>query len=855
MGKLFQAVKKYYDDLLKLQNNQEKNFLKETKFANLYKETPKIKYLNFFINDVNKNARNYFGSRDEFIKFIKDNKDVFNERSVDIPEAYFKKDQCKIDVKSVDYEKILDRIEQRLGEKQTNALLEKFKAYNPEALLKETHPFKELTDTYKQDLNNLNLTPEKIKEYQEALDYSSDELIEKHEENLDDLIDAVSISRDLEATPKLADIANEVGVNQEQFLALKVNASTLLFGPMTEQEHDFLLPFANNQPVYTEEYKNKIMALDNLINEKQLIPNGVVGETDFKEYGFIDYFNKATELKELLIAHQSIDDIDLKAESLERISLKTKELKEVSAKYNDVIDFIKENFDLSKTALPGNVYAGRPHEVNDGNLNTYIPNLPVRWDKENAAYGVILNGFAQLKGAAKKAGVSIEEYMNNPIKSFYKGARNFFKEVDDKYYLPKDNNSLGKRIARAMVTEENDYTMISRGYGIYARGIEFLNATSDFDNNTLKNVVSNAAGNSIYNIYNHESSRMFANRNEPDYKSLQNIFALGNDVDYLYMVSTKFYDDNQNKGPLDPYYDHKIASMKNVNPLNETRRAMETIKDYLVERKNIYDEVAALNNPDLMMKDNVNIPSVFIASQNYLKDFIIKNNVNIFDLDKKQTKEIVAYLSDPISAFENKYRKNPNLFVPDLSENFNVLKQAYKAEHRNLYKAEGDKFISNFAEINNASGKLNAGKNIAKIIEDNQGGFWERNIGTTSKQYKAVEESILAASDPNSPTYGDMSTSKFFAEKYIAHKLPLGKTFDDLKPNEKRRVEFCQSIIATANKLEEDKIKDNDTSYIAPDNPQFQGKVKKDSDLGLETSNQIVPDSNELVNENIIEQQ
>ena len=57
MGKLFDAIKKNYEALLKFQNDQEQDYLKTTNFNNLYKVQSNINYLNFMIDEVNSNAK------------------------------------------------------------------------------------------------------------------------------------------------------------------------------------------------------------------------------------------------------------------------------------------------------------------------------------------------------------------------------------------------------------------------------------------------------------------------------------------------------------------------------------------------------------------------------------------------------------------------------------------------------------------------------------------------------------------------------------------------------------------------------------------------------------------------------
>ncbi len=857
MGKLFDAIKKNYEALLKFQNDQEQDYLKTTNFNNLYKVQSNINYLNFMIDEVNSNAREYFGDYDKYRKYLNDNSDIYPKNAYNIPKARYTYTGL-VDVKTDDFKAIFDSLENTIGKNKTDLLISKFEKYNPEANLKvESHPFNDKIQGIINDLDVFNLEQSKLNSYKDALLYANNELIIKKGFNeVDHVIDAISLTRDTKSKEYIKDYANEIGSNGEKVDAFKENTNALLFDPKNNEKKELLKPFVSHEPSFSEEYKNKIIALDKLITEKGLIPDGAVGETDFKEYGFIDYFDKAKELKNAILNYEAKANAEEKEQDLENIVLKSNELKEISNKYNDVIDFIKTNFDLNKIALPGNVYGGRPHDLDHGNINSYIPNLPVRWDYENAPYGVILSGFAQLKGAAKLANVSIEEYLNNPVKSYLKGAKKFLENEDDKYILTRgDGNTLGKRIAHALVMDENAYKTNMTLYSRVNRGVEFLNTTSNLDDNSLKNVISSAAGVSLYSVYDHSADVLFADKFENDYDSLQNMFALGGLTDNLLSLSNKYYNSDINKPDLFESYNTTIKSMKDVNPLNQTRRVMETIKDYMVERKRLFEE-RKTNYNGISLEDKIKPAAVFVAAKKYMNDYIYKNNINLLSLDKKHRQEVFDFLEDPVKAFEKKYEDEPNFYKTklngDLLENADTIGNEVKKEFSKLYKQSGDDFIKAFKDINNQTKGLNSNKNLNDIIFDNKGGYWEQKIGTTSKEYRALASAFVAATNPESPTYGDLNGVGVYAQKYIDHKLPVGADFNKLKENEKRRIEFCHTIIGAINKMKMDKQMEENKVVLAPDNNVFQDNLKKALDANPENNN-IIQDE-EIANENIIEQ-
>ena len=851
MGKLFEKIKNEYNSLKNFEDIQNKDYLNNVHYNNLYKAYHDVSYVNFMIEELNRGHVKYFGSEQNYLDFL-NNKNLFPGNTRSIPTI--SNDRGVIKASNYDFEAIFDAIEKAIGSSKVEELLRYQDNYEKEKGISITHPFDSLTKNMIADLKLLNLSEEEVKKFSDDLNYINDELVEKHGDDLvDNVIDGLSYKRDAEARKHIKEVGISHGVDGDKFQSLNDNiTTTITFLPNTSEDKEFLKPFTNTNPIISEEYKNKILALDKLITEKGLIPNGLVGESDFKEYGFIDYFNKVEEVKQLVCEHKKLTDPDEKLAKLNQIHEKTNELRQVNKDYEEVIQFIKDNFDLNKVDVPANVYSGRVHKFQSH--ETFVQNLPRKWDFENAPYGVILNGFAQLKGAAKQAGVSVEEYLNNPIKSFLKGAKNEFKKEDDLYIMPRgENNSLGKRIAHVAVMDDNPYMQTTLAYSKSIRGIEFINNTSDLDKNTLNNVVTSAAGAGFYIMYNHSSDYMFKNNRQMDYDSIENLFILGNETDNLFEVSNNYYTDNIEKGELAKTSDAKLQSFKNNYPVNETRRVLETLKEYMLERKNMYDQRAIDPNNDKDLADDLEPKDLFMGARKYMNDFIYKNNINLLALDKKSRKEVFAFLNDPVSAFEKKYRNVDNLFLKlrngQLKENFASIRAGFKQDFAKINKKAGDDFVASFNDLNNKTAGRNRNKNIAQILTDNKGGFWEKRFGRTSKEYKALESSLLVATNPDSPTYGDLTAAKVYAAKYLEHKLPEGANFDRLSENEKRRVELCQTIIGTASMLQ---IEDNKAN-LAPDNLEFQNNLQKDVDLGMENNN-IILNENEIEPEIAVQQ-
>ena len=81
--------------------------------------------------------------------------------------------------------------------------------------------------------------------------------------------------------------------------------------------------------------------------------------------------------------------------------------------------------------------------------------------------------------------------------------------------------------------------------------------------------------------------------------------------------------------------------------------------------------------------------------------------------------------------------------------------------------------------------------------------------------------------------------------------MPQGANFDKLSENEKRRVEFCHTIIGATLQMELNQKMEDEKIKLAPDNAQFQEGLKKDVDLDLENNNNIIAEENVIENENV----
>ena len=205
----------------------------------------------------------------------------------------------------------------------------------------------------------------------------------------------------------------------------------------------------------------------------------------------------------------------------------------------------------------------------------------------------------------------------------------------------------------------------------------------------------------------------------------------------------------------------------------------------------------------------------------------------MIDIPNKTTRnKVLEFINDPVKAFHHEFRNDRNVLLErnDGNETLDKFNNEFANEmNKTVKRSTGDKFINDFATNNQKPRGYNTGKDIATILSDNKGGFFERFIRrNTSKEYKALEGAIKAATDPRSSTYGDFSQVKFYAKKYLEHKLPEGTNEANVSTTGKKRIEFCRSVLNALNdlpeKFKEPEIINNDIDKIMPDD---QDKVKE----------------------------
>ena len=837
---------KQIEELKKYKALKEKDLGKALEYNNLLKVKAAAEHVAAFTRHIKNVPQNFLCSKDELRAFMDKHNDLFPEGT--FPYVSSMNENGDVTIPNVDYEKIFNALEEEFPNSVNNLENEYNKCDSNYD--KISHPLENLTNQMKESVDELFDVIEEQQAIQDALDYANEEIVDKLGENIvDSTIDLNGNKRSFEAVIDFPNFVRRNGLDKDKVINHTPHSKKVISPGFTNDPKHFLdyKEFLNMDLTLSDEFKKKIIGLDNLLKEEGLLQKAAGGESDFKEYGMVDYFAKNYALKTAIVEHSKLTNNEDKVNSLRNIKQKVDELKEVKSKYDKVFKYIKDNFDINDISLPINVYAGRPKQVENGNLANWRPNLPPKYDNENAPYTVILSGFSQLKAACQDFNSSLEDYLDHPIQTYINQAREIGAKEDRKYYIPRsEENTLGKRMARALVTPSRCYGELSTFNMVGGRGTEFLYNVSDHSDKTNDNVIIANINKDYTNLFMHSPELMFGRRDRPDINNLKNLFANGDKTDQLYKVSNKYYtEDTCEKGTLCDQYTQGLKDRKNVPIEEEYRRVMNALKDYNAESKNILREpvVTKSGQPDYHV--GYSFGTMAFAGREYLSDYIKENNLSLLSIeDKKLRDEITDFMVDPMNVITKKHIKEADLASETKANAVNCFNRELQKNRRPVDKTQ--EFIKRFNDHNNKPGSGNRNKNFLKILSDNKGGIFERWRGTTSKEYTALKKISAAVVDINSPSFGDYESAYKYAIAYKNYKMPEGVRYENLKDIEKRRIDFCDSIIQAyedehkpqvQEQIEDNNIIDNTKNFV--DNQSFQNQLKNDIQVKNEIPNKI----------------
>ncbi|MDY6391330.1 MAG: hypothetical protein SPL80_00660 [Bacilli bacterium] len=803
------------------------------KFQNVLKSKEVAYQLGRFLSLLN-NSRKHFGGKDQFNVFMEKHTDLFPNRRFPSISSDAQTGEIKID--EADYEKIFDALDEEFKD-HPEVLEDLFEKESSPEIRVANHPLTPLIEEMKKDVDKLVEDENAQKELKDALGFANEEIVEKTGPNLvDNAVDAVSHKRTLKAHRDFDAFVKKKGLDET-----KVKNQTSLNTLVTPDFHshpenyEIFKPFLDMGISYDPEYKQKILELDALCSQEGLLTNPRGGETGSKEYGLMDYFQKNYALKRAITDYSKLKKDEEKKAALDRIKDLTKEVKDVSAKYDKVLDFIEKNFDLDNVALPGNVYSGRPQNVENGDIVNWRPNLPPKFDFEKAPAVVFLSGFSQLKSACIAEEASLQQFLDNPVKVYLGGVKKYAAKDDPNIYLPRsEENTLGKRMAHVFYHSSKAYDEISGISMMGGRGMEFLYNTSPNNEESIDTVIKTSVIREYSHLYNRDPDRFFGSYFDPEIDKIKYVFSVGEEVDDLYKVSPDYVNEDCKFDPVAKDYAASVKAHGNTPIDQEYRRVMKALRDCFEEQEEMS------NHPDIYLKSQNDTMSLFshgallVAGRQYFLDYLRENNLSLASVeDEALREEMIDFLADPVQTFNDHHFEFPE----DGVEEHKDILRGFKNSWRDYGKKHAEAFNEKFAENNRKPGGYNVGKDIPTILHDNRGGWWERWRGTTSKEYRALQRVTEASIDPESPTHGDKEAMYVAAKAYRAYKLPEGRSFNSLSKTAKKRIEFCDSII---NAYEQEKQAREAAKNPAPANEPVNNNINQ-NDFQNQLQNDLGP--------------
>ena len=814
------------------------------KINNLIKVMEDYEHVHEFLNNFSSNKGGLFKDKETYNKFVKDHQDIIKgDRFPRVHAA----EKGAIEIPDVDYKALFEAFEKDTGVSE-EVLNEAYNDSDPK-MRSNRHPLAEQIDAIKADADAL-FDENTAKQLKESLDFANEEIIAKTGKNI--LDDAITINSDrpgINASEGFKDFVKKEGLDEK--VVINKSSGTIISAAL-DKDTDFpkYSPFLKMDANIDEDYKNKIIALDNLLKEEGLLEHAAGGESGNKEYCLSDYFAKNYALKRAITDHGKLQTEEEKKASLNNINNLVKETKEVSAKYDKVFNFIEKNFDVENMNLSGNIYSGRPADVGQEGIDKWRPNLPPRYDFENSPKVVFLSGFTQLKAACQAGNISLKDYLDKPCESYIKGVKSVSKIGDARYYPPRSQeNTLGKRLARTLTMEDVCYPHLSGYNMIGGRGLEFLTNTNPDKENQVSNTIISSVNKDYSVLFDHSPAKYFGDPFNPQIDNIKNLFAFADKEDDLYKVSSHYYDENAKKGEMRNQYKQTLKEKANVPVEQEYRRIMDAMRDYARESNNMLDHQEQFTFPD---KDGQygglmahSVGTVLYAGKEYFVDYMKENNLSLASVrDEKLRNEITSFLTDPVGVLAKNFDEENS------PESINNIKANYNSVWRNNKLEEGRQFFQRFNEFNHKPNGRNVGKTFSKIVSDNKGSWWERLRGKTSKEYSALQKIAKEACKEDSPNFGDDKALYVSAKAYKEYKMPEGTDFNSLSSTAKKRIEFCNSIIDTYEARERERQAQNQEAPQVDNNAnnniisqeEFQNQLGQD----LNPQNEIEPNKNDI---------
>lgn len=826
------AIKKYMDFASNAKNDEER------KLENSYDALLGLKCINNAISFIDERLDTWFDNKEEILNTAK-------TYGFEIDGNHIKKFESIIGNESLKNINInfFNKIEEKLTIEQILEFRKEVKGNG--ALEFERNNVHVLDGKINKIKNNIpeNLSQEEKEEYIKALDNINAKVIRKLDDDfVESTIDNDSRLRKIEAKSTLRKFVDSIDVSEkdkEVFVERdrKYTPGEINFRLENKEHHKVFADIYEKRPhiVIDEAVKNNIKGLVEVANETGLFNDSKAGEGGEKIYGFVPFFSLQYELNKLINKDTSSYTDEEKKKYREEVIKKSNEMNELEAKYDKVFDYIKKHFDMDKIITNQNIYSGRPTKGDVGGLLE-------KWDYKDARPGVILNGLTQFLASVKDAGVSVSEFMDDPEKAMRLCIENNIKEAEKPYILPKEGNSLGKRLARAASYDESSYAKISNANFGLTRATEFLFALDPNKDRTIRNMQSEALYTKGLQELIHPGSEFLVydpSAPKPRYDNLVNILMFGDEAkDNIFEPCPEFYN-YEFKKTMDLNLMNKYKEMK-----EDLGKAFENIATAV---KDFISESAIINKEDVneSYTENILPEHVAVAGKIALENMLKTNNMTLDDIKDPVVRDnIQAYLENPISALGNMFKDKLGLDDEAFEElEGQTLEAVAEQKLINFTNAFSDKM----KEIDPSKDKIT----MFNVKEEHKIGFFEGFFNTkATKNYRNLINAIDGFADPESKYYGKPEKVALAAQAYLDHKYKNGKTIDDLKGEAKERAKFCENLIKTYKKsfpLEADlflnkNVNDNKEEKTINQEEKIVDKAldnKKEVDNNLENEKEV----------------
>ena len=194
-----------------------------------------------------------FGGKDAYDAFIERNHDLLKGNRI---KSITDRRYGELEIPDIDYDKLLDVIDAEVPDKEGLEAL--FNDCNPK-MRSNNHPLENIVNDIKKDVDDY-YQGEEAEQLKAALDYANSEIVEKTGENIvDDVIEAVSNIRTVEAHEKFKDFLVENNLDPNKIVNGTKSKGTITaaFAANPENIENFK-PIFDMELTFPEDYKNKL---------------------------------------------------------------------------------------------------------------------------------------------------------------------------------------------------------------------------------------------------------------------------------------------------------------------------------------------------------------------------------------------------------------------------------------------------------------------------------------------------------------------------------------------------------------------------------------------------------------------